>query len=210
MVAGDTLAALAREYAERNDVGSNRTLRERLLAEAGELIRGGGWQTLTMGKLADKVGVSRQTVYNEIGSKQQLAQAVVMQQLGLFLESVDQAFHDNPDDIVEAARAASRRLLEEAERNPLLMSVLTRSDDVTDLLALITTKAAPLIDAAAMFLGEHIARYEIDLVEEELEIAVDAIVRIIFSHVTQPSGMQDPEEISDQVAWLVHRVLIRP
>ena len=43
--------------------------RERLLEEAAELTRAGGWQSITMAKLADRVGVSRQTVYNEIGTK---------------------------------------------------------------------------------------------------------------------------------------------
>ena len=41
-----------------------------------------GWGALTMGKLADLVGVSRQTVYNELGGKPQLAEAMVMRELG--------------------------------------------------------------------------------------------------------------------------------
>src|SRR4051812_49497585 len=78
--------------------------RERLLVEASQLTRSGGWQAITMAKLADRVGVSRQTVYNEIGSKQQLAEAMIMRELEIFLRGVDAAFAANPDDLVAAIR----------------------------------------------------------------------------------------------------------
>jgi AcrR family transcriptional regulator len=205
--AGPTLAALVKDYGER--VEKDRpagSWRDRLIAEAGELIRQGGWQTLTMGKLADRVGVSRQTVYNEIGSKQQLAEAVVMQEMGVFLAQVDEAFLQNPEDIVAAVRSASRTLLETAEENPLLVSILTRSSETADLLALITTQAAPLIEAAKLFVADHIGSYDLGLDEERLEVAVDAVVRILFSHVTQP-GFDPPEVVAEHVAWLADRVL---
>src|SRR5690348_6328887 len=74
--------------------------RERLVLEAAELTRTGGWQAITMAKLADRVGVSRQTVYNEIGSKQQLAESMIMHEVELFLRNVDAAFTSHPDDLV--------------------------------------------------------------------------------------------------------------
>ena len=81
------------------------THRDRLLAAAAARFTAEhGWGALTMGKLADLVGVSRQTVYNEIGGKPQLAEAMVMRELELFLDLVDSAFHDNPDDLVARDR----------------------------------------------------------------------------------------------------------
>ena len=49
------------------------TLRDRLVIAAIEFTTTKGWAALTMTKLADRVGVSRQTVYNELGAKPQLA-----------------------------------------------------------------------------------------------------------------------------------------
>ena len=40
-----------------------------------------GWASVTMGRLADAVGVSRQTVYNEIGTKPGLAEAMILREL---------------------------------------------------------------------------------------------------------------------------------
>src|SRR6187200_1475644 len=88
------------------------THRERLLAAATAFTAEHGWGALTMGKLADLVGVSRQTVYNELGGKPQLAEAMVLRELELFLDVVDSAFQDNPDDLVRAIEAAALRVLD--------------------------------------------------------------------------------------------------
>ena len=54
---------------------------ERIVAAAAQLTTESGWAAITMTKLADRVGVSRQTVYNEIGSKPQLAEEMVLREL---------------------------------------------------------------------------------------------------------------------------------
>ena len=81
--------------------------RERIVAAAAQLTGESGWAAITMTKLADRVGVSRQTVYNEIGGKPQLAEAMVLRELEMFLDVVDSAFQDNPDDLVRAIEAAA-------------------------------------------------------------------------------------------------------
>ena len=92
---------------------------------AAELTAESGWATITMAKLADRVGVSRQTVYNEIGSKPALAEAMVLRELALFLAEVDRAFDAHPDDLVAAIRGACRGVLELAQDNRLLKAVVS-------------------------------------------------------------------------------------
>ena len=43
------------------------SLRDRLVTAAVELTLAHGWSQVTMARLAAEVGVSRQTVYNEVG-----------------------------------------------------------------------------------------------------------------------------------------------
>src|SRR6476619_5943918 len=115
-------------------------MHERVVATAAALTLEVGWASVTMGKLADRVGVSRQTVYNEIGSKRQLAEAMIMHELEVFLQAVDAAFEENPDDLGGAIREASARVLEMAASNPLLHAVLSASHGAeSDLLPLLTT-----------------------------------------------------------------------
>jgi AcrR family transcriptional regulator len=52
-------------------------LRARIVAAAAVLTTETGWSEVTMARLAERVGVSRQTVYNEIGSKPALAEAMI-------------------------------------------------------------------------------------------------------------------------------------
>jgi len=182
--------------------------RERLIAQAAELTRAGGWQAITMAKLADRVGVSRQTVYNEIGSKRQLAEAMIMHELEVFLQAVDAAFEENPDDLGGAIREASARVLEMAAANPLLHAVLSASHVAeSDLLPLLTTQVEPLIEAAHGLVRRHLDTYDHGLDEDRIGPLVDMVIRLVLSHVTAPST--SPQETADNIAWIAERVLRR-
>ncbi|HRI97380.1 MAG TPA: TetR/AcrR family transcriptional regulator, partial [Nocardioides sp.] len=87
-------------------------MRERVLEAAVTLTTDDGWAHVTMARLAEVVGVSRQTVYNEVGSKPALAEAMILRELDRFLGLVTVAFDAHPTELVEAIRAASRAVLE--------------------------------------------------------------------------------------------------
>jgi AcrR family transcriptional regulator len=181
-------------------------LRDRLLATAARFTAEHGWAALTMGKLADLVGVSRQTVYNEIGGKSQLAEAMVMRELEQFLDEVDSAFRDNPTDLVAAIRAAALRVLELGRRDPLLHAILSSSQGAdSSLLPLLTTNSEALLGAAGQMIREHVAGYDVPLEEHRIEVLIDMVVRLVLSHVMQPSG--EPAETADTVAWIAAQVL---
>ncbi|MBO9522790.1 MAG: TetR family transcriptional regulator [Nocardioidaceae bacterium] len=182
------------------------TWRERLISTAAELTRSGGWQAITMAKLADRVGVSRQTVYNEIGSKQQLAEAMIMHELEIFLQGVDAAFNDNPDDLVAAIRAAAAGVLRDAGGNPLLHAVLSASHGAeSQLLPLLTTHVEPIIDAAHGLIKGHLGSYDVRLPEDRVDALVDMVIRLVLSHVTAPADT--PEKTADDIAFIAARVL---
>ncbi|GAA3821316.1 TetR/AcrR family transcriptional regulator [Nocardioides panacisoli] len=182
------------------------TLRDRLLDAATHLLLSEGWGRVTMARLADEVGVSRQTVYNEIGTKKDLAEALVMRELDRFLAGVVRSFDENPDDLVQAIRDSARRVLKYARNNALLHAVVSATHGAdTELLPLLTTHAEFLLGGAKLVVGERIATYDIPLPEDRLDSAVDMVVRVVLSHVMQPSG--DPAATADDIAWIVERVL---
>ena len=180
--------------------------RDRLLEAASRFTADHGWAALTMGKLADLGGVSRQTVYNEIGGKPQLAEAMVMRELSLFLDVVDGSFHDNPEDLVAAIRTAAQRVLEMAGTDPLLHAVISSSQGAdTELLPLLTTNSGALLIAAGQMIREHVESYDVALPEGRMEVLIDMVVRLVLSHVMQPAG--SPSETAETVAWIARRVL---
>ena len=180
--------------------------RDRLLAEAARYTAEHGWSALTMGRLAELGGVSRQTVYNEIGGKPQLAEAMVMRELSLFLDEVDAGFGTHPEDLVAAIEEAAYRVLSTARTDPLLHAILSSSQGaVSDLLPLLTTNSEALLVAAGQMIRQHVATYDVPLDEQRIEVLIDMVVRLVLSHVMQPTGQ--PRETAQTIAWIAARVL---
>ncbi|MET0998539.1 MAG: TetR family transcriptional regulator [Marmoricola sp.] len=182
------------------------THRDRLLTAAARFTAEHGWGALTMAKLADLVGVSRQTVYNELGGKPQLAEAMVLRELELFLGLVDSAFQDNPDDLVQAIEAAAFRVLDLARTDPLLHAILSSSQGAdSELLPLLTTNSEPLLGAAGQMIRSHVLTYDVPLEDDRVEVLIDMVVRLVLSHVMQPTGQ--PAQTAETIAWIAERVL---
>ena len=181
-------------------------MRERVVEAAVSLTTEVGWARVTMATVADRVGVSRQTVYNEVGTKPGLAEAVILHELDRFLGVVSLAFDAHPDDLVGAIRAATRDVLVLAQGNPLLHAVVSATHGAdTELLPLLTTHAESLLAAAKIVVAERVTGYEVGLDDDQLEAAIDMVVRVVLSHVMQPSA--PPEATADDLAWIAARVL---
>ena len=182
------------------------TMHERVVAAAADLTLEVGWAGVTMGKLADRVGVSRQTVYNEVGSKPKLAEEMVLAELAKFLAVVDAAFDRYPDDLVEAIRAAARGVLELAGSNALLQAVVSASYGAeTELLPLLTTHSDALALTANDAVRRRVLHYRLALDDRLLDAAIDMVVRLVLSHVVHPTGT--PADTADDIAWISGRTL---
>jgi AcrR family transcriptional regulator len=182
------------------------TTHQRVVTAAAELTLEVGWAGVTMGKLADRVGVSRQTIYNEVGSKPQLAEEMVLAELAKFLAVVDRAFDEHPAELVEAIRAAARGVLELARSNALLQAVVSASYGAeTELLPLLTTRNDALVLTATQLVRQRVTAYDVGIVERHLDAAIDMVVRLVLSHVVHPLG--EPADTADDIAWIAGRTL---
>ncbi|WP_199786063.1 TetR family transcriptional regulator [Streptomyces sp. AA4] len=180
--------------------------RQPIITAAIELTAKSGWSAVTMARLADLVGVSRQTVYNEIGSKTALAEAMISHELRRFLAVVSTAFDRHPDDLVEAIYDAVRAVLELADDNILLRAIASATHGTdTEFLPLLTTRAGTLLTEAKAVLRERVLDYAPPLDDRQLTVVMDLVVRTVLSHVMQPSGT--PAETADGLAWVATRVL---
>ncbi|WP_372666605.1 TetR/AcrR family transcriptional regulator [Amycolatopsis kentuckyensis] len=182
--------------------------REKLLAVAADVIEADGWAAVTMGKLAARVGVSRQTVYNELGSKAELAKALMLRETDRFVERVTDDVAAHPDDPVEGVTAAFRHTLEAARANPLLEIALgVQQGGRDDFLPLLTSQPEAVlgraVDAvAAVFAGAY---PRVRLTASEWAVAVEAFMRLLLSHLVQPSG--SAEHAVGQMRWVIGRML---
>jgi AcrR family transcriptional regulator len=178
---------------------------ERILAVAAEMTAEIGWSGVTMSALAERAGVSRQTVYNEWGSRDRLAQAMVLRELGAFLDEVDAGFDAHPDDLGAGTQAAIANVLDLARTNPLLAAIVTATHGAeTELVPLLTTRADTVIAVASERVRARLVGYP-GVDADALETTVDLLVRTVLSHVMQPSA--DPGDIVDGLSRAVVRLL---
>lgn len=181
-------------------------LRDRLLDAATGAFAADGWRRLTMAKVADRAGVSRQTVYNEFGTKHRLAEQLVLRELESFLEVVALRFTAE-QEFSAAISAAVDGALTTARKNQLLRAVLdsAHSGD-TELLPMVL-QSRDLVDRATEFLLELVqAGYpELPLPPERLTVALESVVRLVLSHISSPSKPDD-EAVAD-LSWIIEAVV---
>jgi AcrR family transcriptional regulator len=178
---------------------------ERILAVAAEMTSEIGWSGVTMSALAERAGVSRQTIYNEWGNRDRLAQAMVLRELGAFLDEVDVGFDSHPDDLRAAVEAAVGNVLALARVNPLLSAIVTATHGAeTELVPLLTTRADTVIAVASERVRSRLVNYpSVDM--DALKTTVDLLVRTVLSHVMQPGT--HPGDIADGLSRAVVRLL---
>ena len=178
------------------------TTRGRILAAAIDLLTESGWASITMAGLAERAGVSRQTVYNEIGTKSDLAEAVVLDELGRFLAVVDDGFSRHPRSLSAALHAAVLGVLERSRDSAIMVAIVSSTAGAeTELLPPLTTRSTSLLETASTLVSAHLASYEITADARTRDAAIDMLVRTVLSHVMQPSGT--PERSADGITTVV-------
>ncbi|WP_406601571.1 TetR/AcrR family transcriptional regulator [Lentzea miocenica] len=183
--------------------------RQPIIEAAIEMTARTGWAAVTMTRLAEHVGVSRQTVYNEIGSKNALADAMLAHELGRFLTAIGDAFDRHADNLVEAIYDAVRDVLELAGDNLLVRAIASATHGAdTELVPLLTTHAETLLADVKAMLAERVEAYRPALTKDQIDVLIDIVTRTVLSHVVQPSGT--PAGTADGLAWLASRVLEEP
>jgi AcrR family transcriptional regulator len=183
-----------------------RQVREQALDVAQAMLVDRGWEQVTVSAVAAGTGVSRPTFYKEFASKQALGEALVRRETERFLAGVSDELDRHADDPVEALTAAVRYTLVEAADNPLLHAVLTSTRAGDDsLLPLLTTRSGPLLEAAGGTLTAWFAVHLPALDADEVAEGVDALVRLVVSHLVLPAG--SPAATAARLARVATRYL---
>lgn len=196
----------AEQSVEPLRVAFRRQVREQALQVAHDLTTQRGWGQVRVGEVAQATGVSRPTIYKEFGNKQGLGEALVLRETDRFLTGIAEQLTAHQHDPGAGIEAAVRFTLTEADRSPLLHAVLTSARSGHDsLLPFLTTRSAPLLHAATVALTAWFADHSPDLPERDVVEGIDALVRLVVSHLVQPAD--DPGQTAQQLARLARRLL---
>ncbi|MGC9665952.1 TetR family transcriptional regulator [Planosporangium sp. 12N6] len=166
-------------------------MREAIIDAARDLTVAVGWDAVRMADVAARVGVSRQTVYNEFSSKAGLAEALAEAETDRFVAGVRDALYAH-EDVRTAAHAAIFRVLTEAAGNPLIKAILTSARDGADpLLPYLTTRSERVLAAATAVLGEWVADRLPGLPADAVAFGGESIIRLVVSHIVLPLAPVD-------------------
>ncbi|WP_232067909.1 TetR family transcriptional regulator AlkX [Mycolicibacterium tokaiense] len=179
-------------YAEASKV----LLRDLVLDAMRELLLSNDWSSITLSDVAKAAGISRQTIYNEFGSRQGLAQGYALRLADRLVDAVDEAIETNVGDISEAFLQGFRSFFAESAADPLVISLLTGVAK-PDLLQIITTDSAPIIARASARLTDSFRHSWVQCSEHDAGVLARAIVRLAMSYVSMP-----PESDHDVAADL--------
>jgi AcrR family transcriptional regulator len=180
-------------------VAARELLRDTLLDAALAELAQRPWAEVTMAHIAAGAGVSRQTLYNEFGSRDEFAQALILREAERFSDAIEQVLNAHRDDPQAALSAAAELFLQAAQRNALVRVVASGGAD--ELLALVTTQGRPVVEFASERLSDAIHERWPAAGRRECELLAENLVRLAISHVALPSGT--PEETADAITQLL-------
>jgi AcrR family transcriptional regulator len=171
-------------------------LRDSVLDAMRDLLRSRDWSSVTLADVAKAAGISRQTIYNEFGSRHGLAQGYALRLADRLAGAVGDAIENNVGDIYAAFLEGFRAFFTESASDPLVISLLTGVAK-PDLLQIITTDSAPIISHASQKLTAAFNSSWVQASDEDSGVLARAIVRLAMSYVSMP-----PESDHDVAADL--------
>lgn len=186
---------------------SRELAQERLLDVTYLLVDQGGWDALRMTHVAKAAGVSRQTAYNEFGSKAGLGRALIEREIKRFLKAVQEQVAPCGNDPMAAVRAGVLFTLRQAEANWVLKSILSagRAGE-HDLVSMATSGAEPLLPDAIAALRGYADSVWPEIGADVKDLLIETLIRVTVSHAVVP--IAPPEEIAAQLSRLTAHVLL--
>jgi AcrR family transcriptional regulator len=175
-------------------------LRKTVFDAAREQLGQQTWSEITMADIASGAGVSRQTLYNEFGNRNEFGFAFVIHEAERFMDGVEKAVLEHTDDPRAAVLAALEHFLRTAADDPLI-SILLSDDGTGGMLPFVTTQGLPVVQWATARLTAVIEEGWPEAPEADVKLLAEALVRLSISYVTTPG--ESAEEAASAASQLL-------
>jgi AcrR family transcriptional regulator len=178
---------------------SRSLLRDSILDAVGELLAEKPWTEVTMAAVAKRAGVSRQTLYNAFGNREELAQAYLMREAGRFLAAVEEAVTANAGDARRALASSAELFLSLVGTHPMVRALSTQEGE--ELVALATVRGGALLTGMTDQLGELIVATWPQVDPDGARLLAATLVRLAISHAVLPTA--PPEETAADIVRIL-------
>jgi AcrR family transcriptional regulator len=157
-------------------------LRDTVLGAVDDLVRTRGWSATTMADVAAAAGVSRQTLYNEFGSRSSLIENYVGREIQALIAEVTTAVRERADDAHAALRTAFELFLRLASDEPVVQLIVSDAEQGELIRMLITLGQSLAEDNVAALIVEVWPQAGV----EDARLLAGSLVRLAISHALVP------------------------
>jgi AcrR family transcriptional regulator len=172
-------------------------LRETVITAVDDLVRSRGWSATTMSDVAAAAGVSRQTLYNEFGSRPSLVAAYVTREIDTLVAQVSEAVRANADDAHRALRIAFSLFLKLASDEPVVQLIVNGAEE-GELHRLLTGLGQ---EVAAERIAHLIPEVWPQVSAADGQLLAETLVRLAISHALLPGP--DPATIAGGIGRML-------
>ncbi len=162
------------------------------------------WTQVRMADLADEVGVSRQTIYNEFGSKDDLLLALFDRELARFLTGVEERMNE-AKRFDAAFRDTLEWLLDEALEHRVLSRMVedARAGSTEGLIPLLTVRSDAIIKPARAQIVQMLIERWPKLDREAAEVSTDLSIRFVLGQLVTPTDLDRGHMVDGIMAMAV-------
>lgn len=178
---------------------SRTLLRDSILDAVGDLLAEDTWRDVTMAEVAGRAGVSRQTLYNAFGNREELAQAYLLREAGRFLSAIEDAVVSSAPDARRALGSAAELFLSLVGTHPMVRALSTQ--DGEEFVALATVRGGALLTGMTERLGDLIRVNWPDVDHDGAQLLAATLVRLAISHAVLPTG--EPEQTAADIVGIL-------
>jgi AcrR family transcriptional regulator len=172
-------------------------LRDTVITAVDDLVRARGWSATTMSDVAAAAGVSRQTLYNEFGSRAALVEAYIAREIDVLVGQATDAVRANADDAHRALRLAFAMFLKLASDEPVVQIIVSNAEE-GELHRLLTGLGQTL---ASERIATLIPEVWPQVGVEDARLVAETLVRLAISHALLPSA--DPAAVAEGVGRML-------
>jgi AcrR family transcriptional regulator len=159
-------------------------VRDTIVDAVDRLVRDQGWSATTMADVARTAGVSRQTVYNEFGTRQELVRAYVLREIEALVSAVETHVRAHADDARTALSGAFGLFLELASDEPLVRVIVADAEG-GELIRLLTTAG---LSVATGRVGTLIEDVWPQVTADDARLLAESLTRLAISHALVPTS----------------------
>lgn len=184
-------------------------LRSTILDAMRDLLLERDWSAVTMSDVARAAGISRQTLYKEFSSRQGLAQGYALRLVDEFTAAVADSVYAHVGDARAALVDGFTLFFTASAADPLVRSLLD-GEAKPDLLRLITTDVAPILERGSARLADTFEHSWVSASATDAGILARAIVRVALSFISMPpvSGNDVAADLADLLVPFVEKAAL--